>query len=95
MLSKDDVKKIARLARLGLTDAEVGKFAGQLSAILDHAKALSEVNTDGVEPIAQITGLSGVAFADEARPCEDADALLAASPQPVTGRMIQVNNVFE
>ncbi|MFA6410732.1 MAG: Asp-tRNA(Asn)/Glu-tRNA(Gln) amidotransferase subunit GatC [Candidatus Buchananbacteria bacterium] len=59
-LSIKDVEHIAMLARLGLTEAEKEKFAGQLSSILDYFEQLKEVNTDNVEPTAQVTGLENV-----------------------------------
>jgi len=59
-LSKKDVEHIALLARLGLTEAEKEKFALQLSSILDYFEQLKEVNTDKVEPSAQVTGLENV-----------------------------------
>lgn len=94
-LSHDEVRKIARLARLGLTDQEVDKFSKQLSDILGHAKMLNEVDTEGVEPIAQITGLTNVTFTDEPKPCGSADELLKCSANPVKDRLIQVKSVFE
>ena len=93
-LSAEEVKKIAKLAKLELTDAEVDKFAGQLSGILSHADMLSEVNTDGVEPIAQITGLQNVSFADEVDQSDLADKLLEQSPMPIQNHMIKVKNIF-
>lgn len=94
MLTKDEVKHIAKLARLNLTDKELEKFSIQLSAILDHAKMLDKVNTDGVEPIAQVTGLMNVTFKDEVKGCEHPEELLSQSPQEVKDNMIKVKNVF-
>ncbi|MFH1012259.1 MAG: Asp-tRNA(Asn)/Glu-tRNA(Gln) amidotransferase subunit GatC [Candidatus Peregrinibacteria bacterium] len=95
MLSKDDVKKIARLARLHLSEDEIEKFSKQLSDILSYSKKLDEVDTSAVEPIAQITDLKNVTFTDETEDCEYRDALLKQSPQTVKDHMIQVKNVFE
>ena len=64
-LSKQEVKHIALLARLGLTAEEIEKFAGQLSSILDYVEQLKEVDTEGVLPAAQVTGLENV-MADDA-----------------------------
>ncbi|OGY47401.1 MAG: hypothetical protein A3J65_00010 [Candidatus Buchananbacteria bacterium RIFCSPHIGHO2_02_FULL_45_11b] len=64
-LSKQEVKHIALLARLGLTAEEIEKFAGQLSSILDYVEQLKEVDTEGVLPTAQVTGLENV-MADDA-----------------------------
>ena len=93
-LTPDEVKHIAKLARLGLTDEEIGKFSTQLSDILSHAKMLEEVDTENVEPIAQITGLKNVLFEDGEKNCEFTDELLKQSPQDVQDNMIKVKNVF-
>jgi len=93
-LSHEEVRKIAKLARLGLTDAEVAKFSVQLSDILSHAKMLEEVNTDNVEPSSQITGLKNVIWKDEVGNCDYSEKLLGQSPQQVQGNLIKVKNVF-
>ncbi len=94
MITKEEVKHIAKLARLKLTDEELEKFSKQLSDILEHAKMLDEVDTDNVEPIAQITGLTNVSFGDKEEGCEVTDELLSETPQDVQDHMIKVKNVF-
>ena len=94
MLTKDEVKHIAKLARLELTEAELEMYSQQLSAILEHAEMLKEVNTDGIEPIAQITGLTSVNFKDEKKNCSVTDELLKQSPKDIQDHMIKVKNVF-
>ena len=54
---KDDIKHVAELARLELSDKELDIYGKQLSDILGYIEQLQEVNTDGIEPTAQITGL--------------------------------------
>lgn len=93
-LSHEEVRKIAKLARLGLTDAEVAKFSVQLSDILSHAKMLGEVNTDNVEPTSQITGLKNVIFRDEVDACGYSEKLIGQTPQQVQDNLIKVKNVF-
>ena len=93
-LSHDEVRHIAKLARLGLTEEEVDKFSIQLSDILSHAKMLDEVYTSKVKPIAQITGLQDVFFKDEVNNCECSDKLLKQSPMDIQDNMIKVKNVF-
>ncbi len=93
-LTNEEVKHIAKLARLELTDEEIGKFGVQLSGILSNAKMLDEVDTSNVEPIAQITGLQSVIFEDKEEPCDLADKLLEQSPMPTQDHMIKVKNVF-
>ncbi len=67
MLTKEQVLKIAHLARLKLTEAEVEKYQGQLSQILDYVAMLDEVDVSKVEPTAQVTGLTNSMRPDEAK----------------------------
>ncbi len=93
-ISQQEVQKIAKLARLSLTEGEVATLAGQLSAIIDHAKVLNEVDTKNVPATAQITGLSSVTFADEVKACKKPEALIACSPQSVQNGMIKIQSIF-
>jgi len=68
-LSLQQTEHIANLAKLNLSDAEIGKFQKQLSSILEYVELLNEVNTVNVEPTAQTTGLKNVARED--RPSEE------------------------
>lgn len=65
MLKKEEVEKIARLARIELAEKEVTKFQKELSAILDYVEQLKEVDTKKVEPTAQVTGLKDITRSDE------------------------------
>ncbi|QQR83878.1 Asp-tRNA(Asn)/Glu-tRNA(Gln) amidotransferase subunit GatC [Candidatus Peregrinibacteria bacterium] len=82
MLTKDDVQKIAHLARLQLTDLEIEKFAMQLNGILEYAEKLKEVNTDHVEPISQVTGLENQNQADQIDICKTHLILLSKRLNP-------------
>jgi len=57
MLSKEEVKKIASLARIELNDKESEKYSTELSDILGFVEKLNEADTEGIEPIAHITGV--------------------------------------
>jgi aspartyl-tRNA(Asn)/glutamyl-tRNA(Gln) amidotransferase subunit C len=59
-LSRDDVLKLARLSRLKLTDEEAEKFREELSGILEYVEILNKVDTSGLEPTSQVTGLTNV-----------------------------------
>ena len=59
-LTRDDVLKLARLARLELSDAEVEAFRGEMSSILEYVAQLDAVDTTGLEPTTQVTGLTNV-----------------------------------
>lgn len=56
-LTRADVLKLARLARLELSDEEVGQFEQEFNAILAYVEKLQGVDTDGLEPTSQVTGL--------------------------------------
>jgi aspartyl-tRNA(Asn)/glutamyl-tRNA(Gln) amidotransferase subunit C len=65
MISGEEVKKIAGLARIDLSEDQVEKYQTELSAILDFVGQLSKADTSGVEPIRQITGLESISRKDE------------------------------
>jgi aspartyl-tRNA(Asn)/glutamyl-tRNA(Gln) amidotransferase subunit C len=60
MLTKDEVIKIAQLARIELTEAEVEKFQKELSTVLDYVEELKQVDVTGLEEVSQVTGLVNV-----------------------------------
>lgn len=59
-LTREDVLKLARLSRLRLTEDEIDQFEAEISEILAYVEQLSEVDTTGLEPTAQVTGLTNV-----------------------------------
>jgi aspartyl-tRNA(Asn)/glutamyl-tRNA(Gln) amidotransferase subunit C len=63
-ITPDTIKKVAHLARLGLTEEEIGRFAKELDAILEYVRQLQAVDTTGVEPTYQVTRLSDVTRED-------------------------------
>jgi aspartyl-tRNA(Asn)/glutamyl-tRNA(Gln) amidotransferase subunit C len=64
-LTRDDILKLAQLARISLTDEEIEEFAGEFNAILNYVKQLDAVDTSGLESTSQVTGLTNVTRADE------------------------------
>jgi aspartyl-tRNA(Asn)/glutamyl-tRNA(Gln) amidotransferase subunit C len=80
-LTPEEVRWVAHLARLELTDAELATMTPQLSAILDYVNQLQQVNTDGVEPMAHAVEVRNVFRADEPAPSLPVDAALANAPQ--------------
>jgi len=79
-LSRDEVLHVARLARIGLTDADVEKFQSQLSTILDNFEALRQIDTTGVEPTTHTLPLESVMAPDEPAASLSADEVLANAP---------------
>ena len=95
-ISKEEVKHIAMLARLGLTEEEKEKFASQLSSILDYVEQLKEVDTGGVEPTAQVTGLENVMREDKIEGCDKKtrDKLLKLAPE-TEDDLVKTKSVFD
>lgn len=94
MLSKDEVKDIAKLARLGLDEAQVEKFSKQLSDILEYVELLNEVDTENVPPTSQVTGLMNVTRKDEVEVVCTKDELLACTELPLERGQIKVKPVI-
>lgn len=65
MISKKEIERVAKLARLGLSDKEKEKYSKELSDILDYMEKLNEVDTKSVESTSQVTGLTNVLRKDE------------------------------
>ena len=76
-ISRDEVLHVARLARLALTDEEIERLGGQLSAILEAVGKVSELDLAGVEPTAHPLDLVNVWAEDEPRPSLTVDEALA------------------
>jgi aspartyl-tRNA(Asn)/glutamyl-tRNA(Gln) amidotransferase subunit C len=64
-LSREDVLKLAELARISLSDDEVDSFTIELSTILSYVEQLSSIDVSGLEPTNQVTGLVNVMRKDE------------------------------
>jgi aspartyl-tRNA(Asn)/glutamyl-tRNA(Gln) amidotransferase subunit C len=64
-LTRDDVLKLARLARLDLSEDEVEEFRAELSEILQYVEQLQSVDVKGLKPTNQVTGLTNVTRQDE------------------------------
>ena len=80
-IDQDQVRKVAKLSRLDLTEAEVEEFTGQLSAILDYVEKMNELDTSGVEPLAHCLPVSNVLREDVAKESLGTEKVLANAPQ--------------
>lgn len=95
-LSREEIQHIAKLARLDLTEAELKKYGGQLSNILNYIDQLKEVEVKGVEPTAQITGLTNVFRQDKVEGWAEKEVAAALQDAPEKqGRFIKVRRVIE
>ena len=96
-ISKDDVRRVAQLARIRLTDGQVEKFEKELGGNLDCVGQLNEVDTSDIEPTAQVTGLVHITRSDDPAASMNVspDALLACSPNlDIESNSVKVPNVF-
>jgi aspartyl-tRNA(Asn)/glutamyl-tRNA(Gln) amidotransferase subunit C len=79
-LTRIQVQHIANLARLKLSDAEIDRMTQQLSAILDYAARLQELDTEAIPPTASVVPLQNVMRADQVVPSLPRDQVLANAP---------------
>lgn len=94
MITIKEVEKVARLARLALSDDEKEMFTKQLSDIVGYVELLSEVNTDDVEPMAHAIPMTNVVRDDIAENNYDREEMLAISPYEEDG-FIRVPRITE
>lgn len=80
-LKEDTVRRIAELARLQLSAAEIEKFTPQLSEILAYIEKLNAVDTSEIEPLIHPVDIDSPLRPDESRPSPGADAMLACAPE--------------
>jgi aspartyl-tRNA(Asn)/glutamyl-tRNA(Gln) amidotransferase subunit C len=78
---KIDIRYVAKLARIGLTDEEVDRFGEQLADLLDHVNALADLDTASVAATAQVVESRNVEREDLLTPCLDRETVLSQAPQ--------------
>jgi aspartyl-tRNA(Asn)/glutamyl-tRNA(Gln) amidotransferase subunit C len=101
-VSVDDVRRVAELANLELTEEEVPRMQHDLNAVLGYIAQLNEVDTTGVEPMAQVGDVLGVTNLgdgaalrlDAVRPSVDRRGVMASAPE-TDGRFFKVPKVIE
>jgi aspartyl-tRNA(Asn)/glutamyl-tRNA(Gln) amidotransferase subunit C len=76
-----DIRYVAELARIALTDDEVERFGKQLGDLLEHVSALAELDTGSVPATAQVIESRNVSREDRLQPCLDREVVLAQAPQ--------------
>ena len=96
MLTEAQVRHVAKLARMDLTDTEVSVFTKQLSEVMDYMDILNEVDTEGVKETSQVTGLKNVMEKDQVEKafCER-EELLKCSELPVDSNQIRVKHAIK
>ena len=94
-LSADEVRHVAMLARLAVTDEEVEALAPELNAILGYAEQVGEVAADDVAPTVHPVPLTNVMREDEPGPVLDRDTLLSQAPESEDDRFVVPRIVAE
>lgn len=80
-LDESQVRKVAKLSRLELAEAEIEEFTSQLGAILDYVEKMNELDTENVEPLAHCLPISNVLRPDHVTESLGAEKALANAPQ--------------
>ena len=93
-LTKETVTKVAYLARLKLTDAELNLFTTQLGQVLGYVELLNELDTSAVEPMAHVADIANVFRDDELRPSLPRAAALSNAPK-TDGKYFVVPQILE
>ena len=85
-LSREQVMAIADLAKLALTEQEIEQYAEQLSAVLDYASSLEQLDTKDIPPTATVLPLENVMREDMVQPSLPRDKVVANAPAAVEGQ---------
>jgi aspartyl-tRNA(Asn)/glutamyl-tRNA(Gln) amidotransferase subunit C len=85
-ITKDQVKHVANLARLEITEQEAEMFTEQLSSIITFAEQLNELDTDGIEPTTHVLDLKNVMRKDEPRQWITREDALKNAPDQKDGQ---------
>jgi aspartyl-tRNA(Asn)/glutamyl-tRNA(Gln) amidotransferase subunit C len=89
-----DVRYVANLARIDLSDAEIAQFQSQLGRVLEYVKQLNQVDVSNVEPTAHANDITNVFRADEPKPGLEKKAALQNAPRQANG-LVMVTKVVE
>lgn len=87
-LTKDDVLKVAHLARLEFKETEIERFREDLNNILSFIEKLQEVETEGIEPLYQVNNLENILRSDRVKASLDRDLAIKNAPQKDEGMII-------
>ena len=85
MISEEEVKHVAKLARLELTDEEVQKYSKQLGDILKYVEQMNEIDTTGIEPMPHAIPVTNVMREDEVKYEQTKEELMKNAPYEEDG----------
>ena len=87
-LSEEEVKHVAKLAKLTLTEEEIKKFQSQLSEVLNYVDVLKKLETKEIEPTSQVTGLENIFRDDETGLCLQQKEVLSNAKEKNNGLFV-------
>ncbi|WP_047979592.1 Asp-tRNA(Asn)/Glu-tRNA(Gln) amidotransferase subunit GatC [Ornithinibacillus contaminans] len=93
-ITKEQVKHVANLARLDVSEQEVEMFTEQLSSIISFAEQLNEIDTEGIEPTTHVLDLKNVMRKDEPRQWIKREEALKNAPDQQDGQF-RVPSILE
>jgi aspartyl-tRNA(Asn)/glutamyl-tRNA(Gln) amidotransferase subunit C len=85
MIEREEVRHVARLARLALSDEEVDRMAVELAGVLDHIATIEQLDLDDVEPTSHVVAVENALRADEPRPSLPRERALESAPAVADG----------
>lgn len=80
VITSDAVRQLARLSQIALSDDEIDNMRGDIENLLGYVELLNELDTDGVEPTYQVTGLQNV-WRDDTVSADSAQSLVSLAPE--------------
>jgi aspartyl-tRNA(Asn)/glutamyl-tRNA(Gln) amidotransferase subunit C len=95
MISKEEVKHIAKLARLGLTEKEIERFQKELSSILDYVEKLKKADISGVEAVSSAFKIENVVREDEKRKENLGNEKLVEMTPEIEKGYVKVKSIFQ
>lgn len=85
MIERDEVRHVARLARLALSDEEVERMAVELASVLEHIATIEQLDLDAVEPTSHVVAVENALRADEPQPSLARERVLESAPAVADG----------
>ena len=94
MISSDEVKKLARLARLSLQSEEIQKFTKDIGSVIEHVEALKQISVDSIEPLTHVSDQTNIFREDKVANSLPADLALKNAPD-TSGQFFRVPLIKE
>lgn len=92
-ITKNDIVKLADLARLEISEEEKDQFFGQISQVLEYVEKLSDLDTAEIDITSQVTDQTNALREDKAVVCKDVEAILENTPE-LQNKQIKINSIL-